>query len=509
VGAVATAALLVASLPAPDLGWLAWAALAPLHLACRGAPPPVAGALGLVAGALAALGAFGWMFEVPGFRAPHAALLAAYLGLYPAAWSAAVPVLARSRPGPVLAAPALWTALDALRGHAGFLAVSWGTLAHTQHRNLALLQVATLLGERAVTFLVALGGVALAEALARRRLRPLLGAAAVLALTHAGGGLALRASAAGAPVTVAAVQPRILPAERATAAARAATVDRLERLSRAARVAGATLIVWPETAVRDPTREPGLEARLSDLARDLDAWLVVGAAEFVKFTPAAPGDASRVRSINAAYVLPPAPGVGGRLGAPYQKRLLVPFGEYVPLEGRVPWPAWLVPRVFDSIPGEGPRVFPRPAGPTLGLLICWENLFGGFVREAVRGGADVLVQLTNDGWFGPTAAPYQHNLASVLRAVENRVPVVVASNTGPSVVIDAWGRVAAAAPAIFREAVVTATITPGPAGALYTRLGDGPAALAAGLLSLVALVDGLRRRGRARPLAVPRPARVV
>jgi apolipoprotein N-acyltransferase len=80
--------------------------------------------------------------------------------------------------------------------------------------------------------------------------------------------------------------------------------------------------------------------------------------------------------------------------------------------------------------------------------------------------------MSNDGWFGRTAEPLQHNLPSVLRAVENRVPVVVASNTGPSKVVDAYGRVVARAPGLFEEDVVIGEVALGAGGTLYTRIGD-------------------------------------
>ncbi len=174
------------------------------------------------------------------------------------------------------------------------------------------------------------------------------------------------------------------------------------------------------------------------------------------------------RAYNLAYVVTPEQG----LGSPYTKRVLLPFGEYVPLEDIIGWPAWLAPPTFQKVAGDQPIAYTLANGIVLSPLICWENLFAGLARESVRKGAQLLVLLTNDGWFGRTAEPIQHNLASVLRAVENRVPIVVSSNSGPSMIIDAYGRVIAQASGIFREEVVTGAVTVGTGGTSYTRIGD-------------------------------------
>jgi apolipoprotein N-acyltransferase len=122
--------------------------------------------------------------------------------------------------------------------------------------------------------------------------------------------------------------------------------------------------------------------------------------------------------------------------------------------------------------GEHAQLF--RVGPVLavGALICWENLFAPLARESVDGGANLLVQLTNDVWFGHSAASIQHNLMSVMRAVENRVPVVIASNTGPSQIIDGYGRVIAGVPGLFTDGVATGAIEVDVGGTLYSDVGD-------------------------------------
>ena len=292
-------------------------------------------------------------------------------------------------------------------------------------------------------------------------------AAAAIAVVHIAGALVL-GPAPGAPtLLVAVVQPSIRPLERTTPETYAASLDRLVRLTREAARTGPALIAWPETAVRQLGADRLLQARLSALVDELGSALVVGASDVEKFARPGGQQLGR-RAHNAAYLVEP----GRPLAEPYRKMRLVPFGEYVPFEGRVPWPAWLVPGSIDGVAGEGRRLFGLASGPTLATLICWGNLFADMVRHAVTDGAGLIVQLTNDSWFGPTAAPRQHNLASVLRAVENRIPVVIASNTGPSAILDPWGRVLAEVPTLFAEGVAIADVPLGGPPALYTRWGD-------------------------------------
>lgn len=467
-GALLTAVLLVLAFPTPDQGWLAWLALVPLLLAYDGLKPGAAFALGLLTGVGSAFGVFRWLFEVPGFEMHHALLLALYVGLYTAAWCGGLSLLKRARLPLLITGPALWVVLDYLRAHAGFLALPWATLAHSQHKNLAVLQVASLMGEYGVTFLVVMGSVAVAELVMRRAWRSALVVGLLIGLAHAGGAVVLARSGGRPGIRVAVVQPNIRAGEQRTPADRAATMERLERLTLAAAATRPALIVWPETAVGDLSRDRSLAERLQALALAAQTPLIVGASESFKFAPPAAEMSLRVHSYNSAYFIPP----GEPIGEPYRKMRLLPFGEFLPLEGIVPWPSWLVPRVHAMTPGEVRRQFMLPDGGRVGVLICWENLFADFVRPTVQDGAQLLVQLTNDAWFGRTGAPRQHNLASVLRAVENRTPVVIASNTGPSQIVDPYGRVMASVPTLFSEGAATATVPLGSGGTPYTRAGD-------------------------------------
>ncbi len=482
-------------------------ALVPLFIACEGVAPLSAAGLGFVTGVAANYGIFWWLFEVSAFRAHHSVIIGAYLGLYPAVWCVGMCLFRRARLPLILTAPALWMALDYLHANAGFMALPWGTLAHTQHQNLAVLQVAALAGEYGVTFLVALGNAAVAAIILQRAWRSAAIAALVLALAHGGGALALFLERPGPTLRVAAVQPNISNQQRSTPQGRAATLDRLERLTRAAARSRPALIVWPETAVAAANLQanPPLAMRLQELARAVQEPIVLGASEVEKFAFRDQSGSARVRGYNSAYLLVP----GGPLGTPYHKRALVPFGEYAPLQKVIHWPAWLVQPTFETVPGDSPHLFRLPGGTPFGTLICWENLFAGLARESVQAGARLLVQLTNDAWFGRTAAPRQHNIASVLRGVENRVPIVIASNAGPSQIIDPHGRVLASGPDVFTEGNIVAEVRLGTGGTLYTHVGDLFAFAVIAALALAVLrqvLPGRMPQDAGHPRTVPEAA---
>ena len=468
--ALASALLLICSLPSPDVGWLGWVALVPLMLACHDLPPMRAARLGLLFGVVSSFGIYGWLFEVPSFDLRHAVVLSLYVGLYPTAWSAAVAWTTRRQVPLFVAAPILWVAIDYVRAHAGFLALPWGTLAQTQHANLPVIQVASLGGEHAVTFLVAFGNASLANMMLRREPRVGMIAGILVALAHLWGAGMLHPASQEAALTITAIQPNIQIAERETEEGRRANLERLEQLTRRAAADRPALIVWPESAIPgDLHRDLPLVTRVQHLSDQIGIPLILGAAQVEKFAKAESEITIDHRMFNTAHLFQSGNPLAHHL---YRKRVLVPFAEYLPRADLIPWPEWLAPRVAEMTPGNDAQLFNVADDLSVGALICWENLFASLARESVQNGARLLVQLTNDAWFGNSAAPHQHNLMSVMRAVENRVPVVIASNTGPSQIIDAYGRIVAGAPGLFSEGIVTGVIQTGAAGTLYNAVGD-------------------------------------
>jgi len=175
-------------------------------------------------------------------------------------------------------------------------------------------------------------------------------------------------------------------------------------------------------------------------------------------------DADRLS--NSAVLLSP----DGAIISTYDKIHLVPYGEYVPLRSLFPFIEKITVGIGDFLPGEDPVVMKTPFA-KIGTLICYEIIFPGLVRKFVDRDANVLVTITNDAWFGRTSAPYQHFYMAVFRAVENRVPVVRAANTGISGFIDSRGRIIRKSD-IFVEATLTENVAIGNKKSFYTKHGD-------------------------------------
>ena len=229
-------------------------------------------------------------------------------------------------------------------------------------------------------------------------------------------------------------------------------------------------------------QEPGpLRQDILDLAREERAYLLFGSPAYQQTGHGA------LQELNRAYLVSPD---GRELGT-YDKIHLVPFGEYVPFQSVLFFVQRLVVAIGDVVPGVDPVVFSLPAG-RFGVLICYEDIFPALTRRFVARGADFLVNVTNDAWFGRSSAPYQHLAQATLRAVENRVPLVRVANTGISAVIDSDGRIRWQGP--LEEAIqhVDEISWPG-VRTFYTRFGD-VFAWGCALVTIVALAVGATRR---------------
>lgn len=293
----------------------------------------------------------------------------------------------------------------------------------------ALLAPAAVLSAAGLTLLILLLGSGLASACTRGERRR--GAAVtlfVLLVWAAATAAAPQFRPTGRVVTAAALQPDVplevrwdLDNERAIEAG-------VIGLSEEAVAAGAQWVVWPESAIpRLVERDAGYRLLLEGLARTRQAWLLVGSIGF---------GAGEDEYYNSVHVVAPS----GILPVRYDKVHLVPFGEYVPLLGRLAAVRSLVREVGAFTPGRSTLPLPGPAGPT-GIAICYEVTFPGLVADEVRRGAEILATITNDGWYGDSFAPRQHLALAVLRAAETRRYVVRAANTGISAIIAPDGRV--------------------------------------------------------------------
>jgi len=246
------------------------------------------------------------------------------------------------------------------------------------------------------------------------------------------------------------------------------------------------LIVWPETAFND-----FIPANIGSVRNDtrLPFWgnnvsLLFGALTF----------SSETAYHNSAVAILP----DGTIPAPYHKRILMPFGEYTPLGDLFPFIKELNATAGDFTPGTSVSVFSFPRADGSGNygvapLICYEDIVPQLARSAVRQGAQVLVNITNDAWFGDTPAPHQHHVIAAWRAIENRRYLLRSTNSGLTAIVDPLGRTVGQLPT-FADGVLESNIVPLDIATPYSTLvGDDPW----WLLTIIALIGvgvNLRRR---------------
>ncbi|MDH3809726.1 MAG: apolipoprotein N-acyltransferase, partial [Desulfuromonadales bacterium] len=258
------------------------------------------------------------------------------------------------------------------------------------------------------------------------------------------------------------------------------TVKTYRDLSLRAEQEGAKeLILWPEAAMPFYFQDGGpLADSVAGLATEAKTSLLFG-------SPAYRRDSGALRYLNSAYLLSPTAEVQGRS----DKVHLVPFGEYVPLGKFLPFVNKLVAGIGDYSPGE---INPLPIGAhKLGVLICYEVIFPELAREYVRQGSDLLVNITNDAWFGKSSAPWQHLAMARFRAIENRVWMARAANTGISAFIAPSGKVVKQT-GLFETAFLSSEVGLGAQPKLYSHMGD----LIPGAFLLICLLWLLQTRRR-------------
>lgn len=467
---------LIISFPGPDQGWMVWFSLLPLVLACYKQKIKLRFFLGWIYGLTSIIGIFYWVFENPIFSLISKLLLAIFFSLYPAFWCTGLFFLEKISLPLFITAPALWVSLEYLKAHAGFLALPWATLAQTQHNNLALIQIASYTGEYGVSFLIVMVNIALFEVIIKRNWRSLAFAIGIVSFVWGWGKGEFFQKEKRAVLKVGVVQPNILIEERRTLEGIENSFRRLEQLTSSLGEEKPKLIIWPETAVFDLKGHPEIRERIKRIAEKNSAFIITGASDFISLSSVTLGKkrlVMKVPAYNSAYFISPH-NYKKLPSPPYRKNILVPFGEYLPFQFFAKLPSWLVPKLFESVAGKGYRRYTLEDKVVVSPIICWENIFADYVRQLVKKEKPHLIaQLTNDNWFGYTAAPYQHNIASVFRAVENRIPVVVASNCGPSQLIDSYGRVIKEVSEIFVPQTLVGEVNLKNEGeTFYTKNGD-------------------------------------
>ncbi len=378
---------------------------------------------------------------------PLVGLLAAYLALFHAAFAGfGAWIWRRDRLGgllPWLGLPALWVALEWLRTYLGG-GFPWNLAAYAWTDVPGALPLSAALGAYGISFLLVFAATGVALGVTRRRWEPLAAGFAVpLLLLALGGRWGTRfevgrferlAENPGTPIRL--LQPNIANLTAWDEGLALRNYRQVLDLSRAACQEGALVVLpesatWPFSFERDP-----------DVRRDLQELVRSGCT--VLFNS---DHAEKNFLYNSAYLLSPA-GTTAR----YDKRHLVPFGEYVPFRGVFSFVDKLSREAGEYRPGETARLLPW-GDERLGIAICYEVVFPEEVADLARSGATVLVTITNDAWYGDTAAPWQHFRAARFRAAENRRPMLRAAITGISALIAPDGSVRTAI-GPFREGVI-------------------------------------------------------
>jgi apolipoprotein N-acyltransferase len=480
--AIVSGLMLTLSFPPFDLSFMAWFALMPLFMCIENLAPRLAFRLGFIAGAAHYLSLVYWIVVVLGrygnmnivLSTILCVLLCLYMALYVAVFSFFIPFSRESRLS-LLLTGSLWVGLEYIR--AMFLTgFPWCLLGYTQYRYLGVIQIADIFGVYGLSLLIVLANGLIYCVISRlfnKAARPVKGnilkyeapiivLMAIASLTYGHYRLSgQKQDTAGQSVRTVVIQGNIDQSLKWDPAFQAETIALYQKLTRSANDFRPELIVWPETSVpfffQD---EDTLSVKVASTAKESGAALIFG-------SPAYRQTENTINYYNRAYLISP----DNNTLKYYDKVHLVPFGEYVPLKRLLSFINRLVPAAGDFAQGDE-IVTIRHDRMAIGVLICFEAIFPEIARAHAKNGANILVNITNDAWFGKTSAPYQHLAMSVFRAVENRMPVIRSANTGFSAYIGPDGSIISRGN-LFTEEVLKASldISVQPLS-FYARFGD-------------------------------------
>jgi apolipoprotein N-acyltransferase len=446
--AILSGALLILSFPKYGSGFVAWFAFIPLLFALyRTTSIRQAMLLGFVTGVVGYTGIIYWIVYVVvnyGYLPAYLGiiimlLLACYLSIYIALFAVGIVYFKKKIPL-YLIAPVLWICLEYCKSQL-FTGFPWENLGYSQYLNLYLIQFADILGVFGLSFLIILVNVSLFEIITKRSKREYI-IAAVVSLTlvsvYIYGILRMNSidkllqNASTPSMEVSLIQGNIDQSIKWNQNFQKETLNIYEDISLKNIPVDGGLIVWPETAVPFNFQdENDLRKQIKNLSIKTKSNFIFGSMSY------SPGR-HHVDFYNSAYLLSPEGEVKGR----YDKVHLVAYGEYVPLRSVFPFIQGLTAGIGDFSTGDG--YFPLSAADRkIGVLICYEGILPFAARMYKKESAEILVNITNDAWFGSTSAPYQHLSMTIFRAVETRLYLVRAANTGISAIVDPRGQIVA------------------------------------------------------------------
>jgi apolipoprotein N-acyltransferase len=471
--AIFSGLLLVFAFPDWNLWSLGWVGTAPLIMAVvRERKFWRSLLLGLVTGTIFFAGSSHWVTysmhnygDIPLFLSYLILVVfSATLGIFTGIFAATLAIgIKRFGSWAILAAPAVWAGSEWLRLQA--TGMGWNPLGYSQAFQPAVIQIARLGGVYLVSAVLVAASTALVFALVyleRQRGILVLTAAGVIAIAVVLYGEALRPSVDDSgSVTAAVIQPNI-PIDGAwndqrfvdemllrhlslsEQAVRASAKDPSSMPGSPGKNSAVDLVVWPESPMNfEYDRDPNLRRRLAEFTTRNQVYLLMNSWGY------AANNISDEPQYNSAMLISPA----GEKIAEYDKNALVPFGEYVPARGWLPFMDRIKALAGDINAGTS-LTLPEAAGAKIGPLICFETTRPDLARRMRRGGASAFIQLSNEAWFGPASAPKQMLATAVFRAVENNTDVIRATNSGLSARIDHYGLVTGDTP-MFESAIRT------------------------------------------------------
>lgn len=509
--AILSGLLLAFAFPRFNLEFLAWFALVPLLFAIYPGNARRALALGFVAGLVFYFITMSWVINtlVNYGNIPTVlswlilTLLVAYMSLYIGVFAYLVHRFSKSHPVHLfLLAPVTWTALEYLRSSHSIYGFSWQGLGYSQFQSLPVIQMASITGVYGITALIVLVNAGLFVLLhpaferypAWQKYRQRIGVTTLsLLLLCVGYGwwtLKQEPVYGTPPVRVGLIQGNISQHLKWDPAYRNEVLQRYQDLTLKAAVLQPDLMVWPEavTPFYFAKEIAGTEFVL-DVIRASKTPLLLGSPAIEERVHSSSNtEPPSTLLYNSAYFV----SADGETQGRYDKIHLVPFGEFVPFRSILFFIDKLVVGIGDFQRGQEIKVF-KLGNHGFAVSICFEIIFPDLVRQPVKQGANYLVNITNDAWFGNSAASYQHMSMVAMRAVENRVPIVRAANTGITGTVDAYGRIVDATE-IFEEDWVIAQIRPKTsAPGFYSTYGDIFSWLCLGLTPVFAFM-GYRAR---------------
>ena len=450
--ALASGLALALSFPNFNFSLLAWISIGLLVLASFRAKPAVAPLYGFLHALVFYPVCLTWIDvvvrqygDVPSLTAAGLlGLIAIAGGIILAIFSLGIALASRKSAAlACMLAPCLWVTLEFARAHLPIIGFPWNLAGYAASGSLGLLQLTAVTGIYGLSFVVAAYGSLLAYAILvgkQRVWKALIVATVALILIAAGiGYLVPQAQARFVAHLVQTNFPQSYEYPPDWMPQHAADLDQLERISIESAKKEPGLIVWPEVPAPFSLQDANFGARANQIAHDSGVDFLVGVED------AKHDAAGKFIVTNSAVLLRPS---GDRVFT-YDKIHLVPFGEYVPLRKWLTFAGKLTADIGDFTRGTAYRVGRLPGG-KFGAFICYEAIFPNEVRRFTANGAELLINMSNDGWFGRSSAPAQHLMMARVRAVENRRWLLRCTNNGFTVAVDPYGRIVARLPTDIR-----------------------------------------------------------